>query len=57
MQAPIVKNNEIKIGNIVNMTLSADHRVVDGAQAARFMVDLKSIVENPEKFWSYFNKF
>ncbi len=32
---------------VMRMTLSADHRIVDGAVAARFMVDLKSILEAP----------
>ncbi|EKE02163.1 MAG: hypothetical protein ACD_20C00418G0005 [uncultured bacterium] len=49
MRMPVVENNDIKIGNIVNLTLSADHRVVDGAAAARFMIDLKNILENPDE--------
>ena len=32
---------------ICTMTLSADHRAIDGATAARFMGDLREVVENP----------
>lgn len=49
MKVPIVKNNEITIGHTVNITLSADHRVMDGADGALFMKDLKNILENPEE--------
>ena len=49
MKVPVADNNDIKIGNIANMTLSADHRVVDGAEAAEFLRDFKNILENPEQ--------
>jgi pyruvate dehydrogenase E2 component (dihydrolipoamide acetyltransferase) len=32
---------------VMNLTLSADHRVVDGAAAARFLAELKAALENP----------
>ncbi len=46
-QTPIVKDGEIKIGNIMKVTLSCDHRVVDGATAAAFLQTLKSLLEDP----------
>ncbi|OGI28248.1 MAG: hypothetical protein A2287_07825 [Candidatus Melainabacteria bacterium RIFOXYA12_FULL_32_12] len=52
MKIPVVKDNEIVIGNVLNLTLSADHRVVDGAEAAIFLKDLKELLENPEQIES-----
>jgi pyruvate dehydrogenase E2 component (dihydrolipoamide acetyltransferase) len=46
-QVPIVKDEEIKIGNIMKITLSADHRVVDGAVGSAFLVTLKGLLEDP----------
>ena len=40
-------NGELLIKPMMNMTLSVDHRVVDGAGGARFLSDLKSVLENP----------
>lgn len=42
-----VVNGEIKIVNIMKVTLSCDHRVVDGATGAQFLQTLKSYLENP----------
>ena len=44
---PVVKNGEITIGHVMNATISADHRVLDGAVAAEFMNTFKSLMENP----------
>lgn len=44
---PIVKNGEIVVGNTMKVTLSCDHRVVDGAKGALFLQTLKSMLENP----------
>jgi pyruvate dehydrogenase E2 component (dihydrolipoamide acetyltransferase) len=46
-EKPVVKNGTIVIGHTMKMTLSSDHRIIDGAVAARFMQDLKMILENP----------
>ena len=46
-QTPIVVNGEIKIGNMMKLTLSSDHRVVDGAVGAKFMQTLKQLLEEP----------
>ncbi len=47
VEKPVVKNGQIVIGHTMKVTLSTDHRIVDGAVAARFMQDLKKILENP----------
>jgi pyruvate dehydrogenase E2 component (dihydrolipoamide acetyltransferase) len=49
IQKPIVKNGELAIGNMMKVTLSCDHRVVDGATGAQFLQTLKGILENPIK--------
>lgn len=46
-EKPVVENGQIKIGKRMKMTLSSDHRVVDGALSAKFMQTLKKILENP----------
>lgn len=47
---PIVINDEIKIASMMNIMISADHRVVDGATAARFLKEIKNAIENPILF-------
>jgi pyruvate dehydrogenase E2 component (dihydrolipoamide acetyltransferase) len=47
MQVPVVENGEVKPGMRMKATLSADHRVTDGAEAARFMQALRQYLENP----------
>jgi len=46
-QIPVVKNGAVVPGNVMKVTLSADHRVVDGALAAAFLQTLKSLLEEP----------
>ena len=46
-QAPVVRNGELGIGNIMKVTLTCDHRTVDGASGAKFLQTFKSFVENP----------
>ena len=46
-QQPVVKNGAIVVGNILKLTLSCDHRVVDGATGAKFLQTLKFLLENP----------
>jgi pyruvate dehydrogenase E2 component (dihydrolipoamide acetyltransferase) len=46
-QKPVVKNGQVVPGNVMTLTLSCDHRVVDGAMGARFLAELKAILENP----------
>ncbi len=47
VKKPIVKNDELTIGNMMKVTLSCDHRVVDGATGAKFLQTLKFVLENP----------
>jgi len=46
-EAPIVKNGEIVPGKIMKVTLSCDHRVVDGATGAAFLQTFKELLEDP----------
>ncbi len=46
-QEPVVKNGQIVVGNIMKVTLSCDHRIVDGATGAAFLQTLKSLLEEP----------
>jgi pyruvate dehydrogenase E2 component (dihydrolipoamide acetyltransferase) len=46
-QTPIVKDGQIKVGNIMKVTLSCDHRVVDGSIGAAFLQTFKSLMEDP----------
>jgi len=46
-QEPVVKNGQIAVGNVMKVTLSCDHRVVDGATGAAFLQTLKSLLEEP----------
>jgi len=48
-QEPIVKSGVVVIGNIMKVTLSCDHRLVDGAAGAAFLQTLKSYLEEPIK--------
>ncbi len=43
----VVENSEIKVRNTMTLTLSCDHRVVDGATGAEFLVALKKYLETP----------
>ncbi|HVV56381.1 MAG TPA: 2-oxo acid dehydrogenase subunit E2 [Mucilaginibacter sp.] len=46
-QVPVVKNGAIVPGNVMKLTLTCDHRVVDGATGAAFLQTLKSLLEEP----------
>ena len=47
VQEPVVKNGQIVAGNVMNVTLSCDHRVVDGATGSAFLQTLKAYLEEP----------
>lgn len=46
-QQPVVKDGNIVVGNIMKVTLSCDHRVVDGASGSAFLQTFKTYMENP----------
>lgn len=46
-EIPVVKNGQVVPGNRMKVTLSCDHRVVDGATGAAFLATLKQMLENP----------
>ncbi|MCH8554723.1 MAG: pyruvate dehydrogenase complex dihydrolipoamide acetyltransferase [Schleiferiaceae bacterium] len=47
VEKPVVKNGQIVVGNTMKVTLSCDHRVVDGATGAAFLQTFKNYLENP----------
>ncbi len=47
IEQPVVRNGTIEVGHVMNATLSADHRVIDGAIAAEYLVSFKRLIENP----------
>ena len=46
-QRAVVKNGELAIATVMSVTLSADHRIVDGALGAQWMQVFKGLIENP----------
>jgi len=43
----VVRNDQIVVGQVMNITISADHRIVDGAVAAQYLKELKGLLEAP----------
>ncbi|HNP72847.1 MAG TPA: 2-oxo acid dehydrogenase subunit E2, partial [Kouleothrix sp.] len=46
-QVPVVRGGQIVVGEVMNVTLSADHRIVDGAVAAQYLAELRKLLEAP----------
>jgi pyruvate dehydrogenase E2 component (dihydrolipoamide acetyltransferase) len=46
-QVPVVKNGVVQPGNVMRVTLSCDHRVVDGVVGSKFLNTFKALLENP----------
>lgn len=46
-QVPVVKDGQVRVGNVMKLTMSCDHRVVDGATGAAFLQTLKTLLEEP----------
>jgi pyruvate dehydrogenase E2 component (dihydrolipoamide acetyltransferase) len=44
---PVVRDGEVTIAQMMTATLSADHRVADGAEGAQFLIEVKRLLENP----------
>lgn len=47
IQQPVVKGGQIVVGNVMKVTLTCDHRTIDGATGAQFLQTLKQYIENP----------
>ncbi|MUV03743.1 pyruvate dehydrogenase [Flavobacterium rakeshii] len=47
VQKPVVKDGQIVVGNTMTVTLTCDHRTIDGATGAQFLQTLKQYIENP----------
>ena len=48
-QRPIANDGQVSLAQIMTLTLAIDHRCIDGATAAIFLKDLKTIIENPAR--------
>ena len=46
-QTAVVKDGQLAVGHLMKVTLSCDHRVVDGASGAAFLQTLKGMLEDP----------
>jgi len=46
-QRPIVRDGALAVGHTMSLTMSCDHRVIDGARGGRFLADIKRRLENP----------
>jgi len=51
IKKPIVLNDSVKVGHTLKSTLSADHRVLDGAVAGKLLKDFNDIIEDPFEIW------
>lgn len=47
IEQPVVSKGQIVVGQVMNLTVSADHRAVDGVIVAKFLNTLKSYLEEP----------
>jgi pyruvate dehydrogenase E2 component (dihydrolipoamide acetyltransferase) len=50
-QKPLVKRNKIRIRDLMYLVLTCDHRVIDGAPAARFLETLSKFIQSPELYY------
>ncbi|MEZ0180407.1 dihydrolipoamide acetyltransferase family protein ['Camptotheca acuminata' phytoplasma] len=53
VKKPIVKDDQIVIGNVLHLSLSYDHRIIDGADAARFLNKIISLLNDVSKLEKY----
>jgi len=47
VQKPVVRDGQIVVGHEMQMTMSSDHRVIDGAMAAAYLATVRKYLENP----------
>jgi len=48
LPTPVVRDGRLEAGEVMKLTISCDHRVIDGVQAARFLHDLRAALENAD---------
>jgi pyruvate dehydrogenase E2 component (dihydrolipoamide acetyltransferase) len=46
---PVAESSTVTVGRRMRVTLSCDHRVLDGAQAAKFLQEFKRVMEHPQE--------
>jgi pyruvate dehydrogenase E2 component (dihydrolipoamide acetyltransferase) len=46
-ETPVVKDGKVAVGHVMKLTVSADHRALDGATVATFLQSVKGYLENP----------
>ena len=47
LEEPVIIEGQVKAGNVMRVTLSVDHRIIDGIVAGEFLKELKRLVEDP----------
>jgi len=47
LKTPVVKDNQIVVGNVLPLSLTVDHRIVDGGEAARFVIRIMDYLADP----------
>lgn len=47
IEKPVVKDGKVVVGNVMSMTMSSDHRIVDGAMAAGYLNTVRNLLEKP----------
>jgi pyruvate dehydrogenase E2 component (dihydrolipoamide acetyltransferase) len=50
-QKPVVRDGQIVIGDVMLLSLSFDHRLIDGHVGAAFAYEIIQLIENPDKLW------
>jgi pyruvate dehydrogenase E2 component (dihydrolipoamide acetyltransferase) len=50
-EKPVIKDGQLKAIKVMNFTMTADHRLIDGAVAARFLAAFIGRIENPGKMF------
>jgi pyruvate dehydrogenase E2 component (dihydrolipoamide acetyltransferase) len=50
-QKPVVRDGQIVVGDVMLLSLSFDHRIVDGHVGAAFAYEIIGYLENPDKLW------
>jgi pyruvate dehydrogenase E2 component (dihydrolipoamide acetyltransferase) len=50
-KVPTVRKGKIRIRQVIGLALTCDHRLIDGAPAARFLSEVQNLIENPDLIW------